>query len=113
MVKYQTLPHRKQTQDTQNPKFYIYYGFDDYRYDVEFLDSFESIKVILLKFDSFPPPPPIALSVVSKDVFAPHKMAEISPGHSNEEVPDPRMPQCPPPPHTHTNLFSSLNGLVG
>ena len=29
------------------------------------------------KFDSFQPPPPIALSVVSMKVFAPHKMAEI------------------------------------
>ena len=65
--------------------------FDDYRHDVEFLDSNESFKAIFLKLDSFPPPPPIALSVVSIEVFAPHKMAEIRARHSNEGVPDPRI----------------------
>ena len=57
-------------------------------YDVKFLDSTESFKGIFLKFDSFLPPPPIALSVVSMEVFAPHKMAEIRARHSNEGVKD-------------------------
>ena len=34
---------------------------------------------------------PLALSVVSMEVFAPHKMAETRPRHSNEGVPDPRI----------------------
>ena len=37
------------------------------------------------------PPPPIALSVVSMEVFAPHKMAEIRARHSNEGVPELRI----------------------
>ena len=38
-----------------------------------------------------PPSLPLALSVVSMEVFAPHKMAEIRPRHSNKGVPDPRI----------------------
>ena len=36
-------------------------------------------------------PKATALSVVSMELWSPHKMAEISPRRSNEGVPDPRM----------------------
>ena len=90
MVKYQTFPVVSNLR-LPEPKFHICYGLDEYRYDDKFLDSNESFKCTFLKFDSFPPPPPIALSVVSREVFAPHKMAEIKARHSNEGVPDPRI----------------------
>ena len=48
------------------------------------------LTVFFLKFDYFPPPPPIALLAVSMEVFAPHKMAEIRARHSIKGVPDPR-----------------------
>ena len=46
---------------------------------MKFLRSYEILKGINLVYDYFPPHLPIALSVVSMEVFAPHKMAEIRP----------------------------------
>ena len=53
--------------------------------------------------NSFPSSLPLALSVVSMEVFAPHKMAEIRPRHSNEGVPDPRIKVHLEGTNTHPN----------
>ena len=62
------------------------------------------LKCDFLKCGSFPPHPPIALSVVSMEVFAPHKMAEIRPRHSNEGMQDPKISRGPGQVHTNVSV---------
>ena len=96
-----------------DPKFHIYHGFDDYGYDVKFLDSNDSFNGTLQGFDFLPPALSVPLSVGSMDLWSPHKMAEIRPRHSSEGVPDPRMrvpgSGCHVPCHAHSVAFSRTN----
>ena len=52
---------------------------------------YESFKVMFTGNNYFPPPPPLALSVVSMVLLSPQKTAEIRPAHSNKRLPDPRI----------------------
>ena len=58
-------------------------------------------RVFFLKFDSFSPSQPLALSVVTMGLFAPHKMAEIRLSLSNDGRLDPRISLQNKPQHTN------------
>ena len=47
--------------------------------------------IVFLLCEHFLSPLLIALSVVSMELWSPHKMAEIRPRHSNQVVPDPKI----------------------
>ena len=61
-----------------------------FEYYVTFLGSNLLFSHVLSVANCFPLSHNIALSVVSMELWLPHKMAEIMPAHGNDRLPDPR-----------------------